>query len=473
MNRTLRIGLEILVFTLAVMLVNLQFPGNPGFLTSAYNPYTLLVLVIAAYYGVYAGFLALFLSVLVIAFPLPEVIAAIHPERTASASREYLLPYARFHIPVMLVTVYVFGFIHNSFRGQIDRYRVLLRKAVRERTRKEREAEILHSVNREFEERVLRQYESISALFAQIKALDTHDLPKTLNLLLQTVERFSRAQKASIWEFNEKTKQLELIANTGWQQEDMISTALSLDDTIEGWVFRNDQLFSIRMLTRISHFQKMESGRNILTFPIHAGKRIWGVLNIEEMPFVKYNLYTEQLLSVTVELAAPALENAVEYAAVIRFADMHPHTGYPSYGQFLPALERELGKGMDQRSAVSLILIEMSNFDQLVEDSDEERVFALFASLLQELQKQTTCLLQPFHYRAQNQIAIICPHLDYDGTSLLCLESLGFISEHPWMLNDRRAAVEVLMGYATQFREPARVTDMLQVAEQLLEMQKV
>ena len=66
----IRIG-ELLVFSIAIGAANLFFPGNPGFFRSSFNPYLLLAMIVAAYYGKYYGLLSLLISSLIIAFALP------------------------------------------------------------------------------------------------------------------------------------------------------------------------------------------------------------------------------------------------------------------------------------------------------------------------------------------------------------------------------------------------------------------
>ncbi|MBN1838111.1 MAG: hypothetical protein JW820_19795, partial [Spirochaetales bacterium] len=75
---TRRIG-ELLLFSTAIGAVNVFFRDNPGFFRGSFNPYLLLALISAVYYGKYYGLASLLISAAVIAFPLPAVLQLFDP----------------------------------------------------------------------------------------------------------------------------------------------------------------------------------------------------------------------------------------------------------------------------------------------------------------------------------------------------------------------------------------------------------
>ncbi len=68
---------------------------------------------------------------------------------------------------------------------------------------------------------------------------------------------------------------------------------------------------------------------------------------------------------------------------------------------------------------------------------------------------------------------MLYPHLDYDGASLFSLETLGMINEKEWTLNEQIVNLEVMIGYASLSEEQLEAEGLLQIAENILEMQKV
>ncbi len=467
-NRTnLRILLEILGFSLVFFLFNFfVFPHNPGFLKGPFNPYTALALIIAAYYGKFFGFISYLLAIVLIMIPVSRNSAPV--EYWA-----YLWRSQSVRMTIVLVGVYILGMIRDSYTARINHYQSITRKEVMEKSKYKKEVVALSAVNNELEERVLRQTESVTSLYTQIKALHTQNLTETLNVLLKTVNKFSWAEKASIWRYDQSTLQLVMIANIGWQSHDYDNSILDIDESIEGWCFRNNMIFSVRMLLEYDNLSKMDKKRNIFTFPINFSSSSWGILNIEEMPFTKYNLYVEKILSILVDLAAPEIERAVEYESVIKFDEINPHTNLPAYSQFYTMLEKSVDKATAGNNHFSIVIIELLNFSELVSDFGEESTFKLIMELLDKLNTLSTNKIDLFHYKESCQLALYYPDIDYDGASMFCLQTLGIINNTSWKIYDRTLVLDAILGYSSFGNQPIPVEELLSVAENLLEMQKV
>ena len=78
-----------------------------------------------------------------------------------------------------------------------------------------------------------------------------------------------------------------------------------------------------------------------------------------------------------------------------------------------------------------------------------------------------------FQYKSVHQLAALYPGLDFDGTSQLCLEILSAINQTNWEIDEKSVDLEMILGYSTLGKEEVGADDMLEVAENLLEMQKV
>jgi len=462
-----RISLEILAFLLAVFLINFFFfSENPGFLNGPLNPYTALTLLIAAYYGKLYGFSTFVLTIILIMVPINKDMNILE-YWIFIWSDQYI------KIAVNLIGVYVLGMIRDSYILRINHYKSITKKEVFEKFKYKNEVEALSAVNNELEERVLRQNESVTSLYTQIKALHTQSLTETLNILLSTVNKFSWAEKASIWRFDPNSNSLVMIANFGWEANDFENSILDMDDSIEGWCFRNNLKFSVRMLLEYDNLLKMDKKRNIFTFPINFSSTSWGVLNIEDMPFTKYNLYVEKILSILVDLASPEIERAVEYESIIAYEEINQFTGLPSYKQFHSMIGINISKAVKGNKTFSVILLEIMNFSSFVKDFGEEKTYKMILSLLDKLNILSNNKIDYFHYKETNQLAIYYPDIDYDGVSLYCLETLGIINNTEWKINDQLLALDAIVGYSSFGHQEISADELLSVAENLLEMQKV
>lgn len=473
-NRGLRLGLELVVLSLAVGGINLLFPQHPGFVSTNVNLYLFASLLVAAYYGRYPGFFTLSLFLVIVLGPLPPALRLIYgPAVAPPGLRQQLLHTGLLPFVAALVGVYLFGFIRDSTRSSQDRLLGRLKRTIREKVVIGRKAEALEEANRELEERVFRQTDSLTALYSQVQNLRSYDLSKALDALLETIERFSRATSASIWEYLPDEKELRLVAHRGGADEARALTKVPVAKSIEGWVVRNDMMYSVRLLSHYVNLQELDDGRNIITLPIKAGSRVWGVLNIESMPFARYNLYTERLLQVIMALVSPALEHAVESETTLAEAEPDRHTGLPTYPQFHAILEKDLYRAEVQKGSLSVIILELANAEELKSEFGSEKYYTLLVRVIDELRTLTQGKAHLYHYQAEHQLALLYPNLDFDGASLSCLEILSMVTSTEWSINEKPVSVDAVVGYASVGEKKQSVDELLDSAEHLLEMQKV
>ncbi len=467
-----RIG-ELLLFPIAIGAVNLFFRDNPGFFRGSFNPYLLLALIVAVYYGKYYGLLSLLFSSLIIALPLPFVLSIFQPGTWSLSYWVDLRSVAPVPMAATLVSAYILGLIRDAQTGRLAKAKERVRLFSRQKGELLKLKRVLETINQELEQRVSRQQDSITALHSEIQELYSLNLDKALETILRTVQRFSGATEVSIWQVHPETKDLHLVVSRGWDESGSRPTVISVENSIEGWVLRNNTVFSVKMLGQYENLRQMDRGHNIMTFPVAEGRKIWGVLNIADMPFAKYNLYTEKLVTMILALAAPALERAVEYEAVVTQAEVHPVTGLAGFTQFFSLLKNTLQGARRDKETLSVLILELTNFDTLSESFGRENALRLVSQLAGQLLILSRNKANLFHYKDENQIAVLYPHLDYDGASLFSLETLSMINEKEWILQEQKVNLEVMVGYASLSEEQLEAEGLLQIAENILEMQKV
>ena len=467
-----RIG-ELLLFPIAIGAVNLFFRDNPGFFRGSFNPYLLLALIVAVYYGKYYGLLSLLFSSLIIALPLPFVLSIFQPGTWGPSYWVDLRSVAPVPMAATLVSAYILGLIRDAQTGRLAKAKERVRLFSRQKGELLKLKRVLETINQELEQRVSRQQDSITALHSEIQELYSLNLDKALETILSTVQRFSGATEVSIWQVHPETKDLHLVVSRGWDESGSRPTVISVENSIEGWVLRNNTVFSVKMLGQYENLRQMDRGHNIMTFPVAEGRKIWGVLNIADMPFAKYNRYTEKLVTMILALAAPALERAVEYEAVVTQAEVHPVTGLAGFTQFFSLLKNTLQGARRDKETLSVLILELTNFDTLSESFGRENALRLVSQLAGQLLILSRNKANLFHYKDENQIAVLYPHLDYDGASLFSLETLSMINEKEWILQEQKVNLEVMVGYASLSEEQLEAEGLLQIAENILEMQKV
>jgi GGDEF domain-containing protein len=470
-----RKALEILAFTLVVSVVNWFFPLNPGFLVGFFNPYSILSLLIAVSYGKYYGFLALGFTAVEVGLGLPLARslgsgAGFAIPRTAWAELGRLAPLP---VAASIIEIYLLGIMRDSLTRKDRAARERLVSLSRDKGLLKRQVRALREANLELEERISRQEDSITSLYSQVQVLASFNLGKALSAILEMTARFVGATRCSIWQHRPEEKSLAFVTGMGWDRGTESSTLLSDEGTIEGWVVRNNSMFSVKMLLSNDALARMDQGRNILTMPITAGRRTWGVLNIEEMPFAKYNLYSERLLQVIMALAGPALERAIEFESVVRQEDVNPITGLPSFPELYAMIQLELARLAVDNGTLAVMVLEVANYRGLADQHGREQVLLLLRDLARVVQEASGGQARVFHYKAEPQLAVFYPKLDADGASLFSLTILEKANSTEWKAKEERVFLEIILGFAARAGAEQSADDLLEAAENLLEMQKV
>ncbi len=464
-NRKLRQAAETIAITAAVFCLNIIFdPDDPGFSALLYTPYITVALFSAVFFSRRFGFLTILAAAAAVAvYCSIDSIVIIRDFHTKDA----------IILSAAVILVYLFGTIRESDRLKLQKTREHLKKTVKElyRTRKISSAQL--EINRELEERITGQRLSITTLYNQMHRMDSLNLGKSLDTLLETVLLFTEATAVTIWAQSQTAGFLYSPASVHINSTYDSSSLLGIDGSIEGWVFRNNRIVSARMINNFEHLQRMDTGKNLITLPIPLNKQVWGVLNIEEMPFVKYNRHTERLLEIIISLAGPALARAVEHDRQIQQSETDTDTKLPLFSQLFSVLERHIASSTEEGARISLLIIEIQNYSNLLTDFPATELKKLFLKLTDEILLETAGLAEFFMYKSDNQMAVLVPGLSSEGASLLCLEILELINSSSWLINGSEVFTEMIIGYSSLGENAQDADGLIQHAEHLLEIQKI
>lgn len=468
MKKSIRIFTEIFLYHLLVFAADFYLPSSPGFSESYFIPYLWGCLILSSLYGMNTGLLYLLVSTLFIYLIVPLSHSFFHGEFFLSLISDIFLK-SRIPLSLALLTVYFLGLIQRHYRYSVERFRERLKVRSSESLNCKRTSRALKTVNREFEERITRQQDSVSALFSQYKKMDSLNTGYILTTMMETIQLFTDVSRASVWRYSRETSFLHLVKTLG--NEDREQDRISLEGTIEGFVFRNNQMYSVKMAVEMKELHKMHSYENIMTIPVLHGRERWGILNIEEMPFEKFSSYSEKLIQLIISLASASLEKALNYESLVNKTNVDRTTGLPLYGQFYQVLEEELKSARRDNSSVSVILFELVNYEELKKAGDSE-VKKLFYQILEGVLSETGHEFYYFCYKEINQLAVIASTLDFDGVSYYALNCIKAFSQGDWELYGRPVNMEVVLGYATRRDENTCAEDLIREAETLLDMSR-
>jgi GGDEF domain-containing protein len=337
----------------------------------------------------------------------------------------------------------------------------------------EKRIRLLERIHQVLENRVSSQKDSITLLHDRVKKLASLNLDEALTTLLDTIALFTGMETGEIWRLNEEQTQLIPASVYGWPSEAIQSATRKLDTTIEGYVFRNKQMFSVRMLLNSAEFDRFDSKKNILTLPIIINGKPWGVLNIQNLPFEQYSRYTESILEILLSLAEPYLRNIIEYENLQNQQDLDPITGYPLFSLLYKNLEDDLERARYEGGSVSLIIMEVTNFDELSEHIDRNQLRRLLFTVKELIDETKRIKTKAFHYKDDNQIALLVYGLDHDGASFFCLDILALLSGYTFEAESQAYPVEFILGFSTSGATVFAADSMIAEAEHLLSVQRL
>ena len=426
-----------------VGLLGLLRPSDPVFAGLGFLPQALAAVLVAALLGALPGALAVAGAVL--ASAAVPALGALAGMRLAAAEPRALFEAARIPAAAALGCVIAAGWLRDSSAHAVTRLLKRVRDLVRRNVQLKKMNSALSTLSEELERRVSGQRDSVSSLYVRIRKMDSLDLDKVLSGLLDAVAAFSQASAAAIYEYDAQAGRLVRLASIG----DGAEEELPLDGRAEGWVFRNDCMFSLKNVDDYLNLTHVDFSHSILAFPLKSGDLPWGVLNVSEMPFYSYNLITEKNLGIVAELASSYIKKAADFRDRVLRHPRNEMTGLPGYGELLRILGGELGRRAERRLPLSVVIVELLAFQELAFAHSGPRAFALLKDFADAAVSDSGARALSFHFREDGQLAFILPDIDRGGASLFCLGISEKAGAGKWLVEGERVSMEIAFGLAS------------------------
>ena len=467
-QRIWRILAESLILASVPAVVSIFFPGDPGFLSIHGMPILLAGPLFTGFYGIRWGLAVALLSALLGFGAAPAILGRLDAAWLNAAAES--LTTAAFLSLFTLIGAGFFKHRFDEFRSSfLTRFRRLSHRA----SAQARVISALEKVNRVLENRVSGQKDSITLLQNQVGKLASLNMNEALETLLETIELFTETRSASIWVPDQATSFLVPVAVRGWKEGEERDTTLDPESTIEGYVFRNRKPFSVRMILDSSEFDRFDESRNVITMPILIKDKPWGVLNIEDLPFERYSLYTESVLSILLGLAEPYLRSITDYEFLHEQSEVDPDTGFPQYPVLWARLEKELERRSFEPGSVSLIVVEMANFEESLATIPRAKLKRHLFQVVDAFGEANRVKYQAYHFKSDSQFAFLVPDLDQDGASFLCLDLLTLCSSLELPLDGEKLPLEMIVGFASSSEGSLEANTLVDKVEHLLSIQRL
>lgn len=306
--------IEPLVLLAALTLINFIWVGdNPGFLGISPHPYWIVVVAISVKYELKQSLIAAFLSIInysVLLFVFHEI----------SLSEYFMFETFK---PVLLFLIFS-TLIGKVRSGQVQK----LSEAINEKTLMEKDLntiqkryEKVSKINSELSERIIYQTCSFSTIYEMAKKMRTSNIESLLPEALQFISEATEAEKCSFYIYNKN--KLELVTSRGWNEQDKKERKEIMRNRLVAQVLKNKEIRAVNDFLNDLDAETPQyiEEEVVVSTPITYGhgNEIFGIINIEKMPFNKFNSDSFNLLKIVANWISDSLEETAETGASLKW----------------------------------------------------------------------------------------------------------------------------------------------------------
>ncbi|MFO8044232.1 MAG: GAF domain-containing protein, partial [Alkalispirochaeta sp.] len=467
-------GYRLAIFTIISLLaVCLDVVLSPqlGFLSVGAMPYLALVVAVAAVSGGGAAVLiaVLILGVVTLVAPLTGEllnipVARINPAALTGEQRVGLV------LGIAVTAAIVYN--RSTLTAGVQQATAGAREAREEADTMRREAAAMETSLRDLYTRHAVEHRSISGLGEQLSRFQSLDRATVLDATLSSTRLMTGASGVVIYQLDEGTLQLTRRAVWPEPDRDRYASTLDIASTIEGWVVRTNQMFTLRYLTEQPELAEIDHGNTIIAVPIRTRGRTWGVLVVGDMPFLAYNQTAEVSLEVVAALAAGGVEQSFGSAGMVAHTTTGSDSaavspagasartpaggpgGGPASGESLvlhdmDSLYRDLETMADAGGQVSLFIVELRGYARQPLTLSHDRQRQLVETVCDRLYLLTSGAARFYRYQLANQFALVGANLGYDAAPYFLLRILETIGGQAWSVDAETVLPEPLVGFSS------------------------
>jgi GGDEF domain-containing protein len=407
--------LEMGVLLAAVIGLNLALdPFDPAYVGVRPHPYLVGVALIASYYGVREGLGAAAMAVAALVLQL--VAQRGLPLGHVVADRAVQL-----HAAWLMGAGYVLGVIRRFGVEQLRDAVSQLTQARRHLSMLEEQHAALKAAKDELEQRIIGQTASVHSLYESVKALESLDLPQVHQGLVRVVASFTGAQQCSLFLADADGRTLRLADTYGWERP-VLELIVPADRGLPGIAIRERRVATVSEIARSGKLDAVTGAPDaagaehpsLLCAPLFVGGRLYGVINVEQIAFQRLTLSTVRMLGMLVDLASPAIDNAVAHqaASAERVTDPHTQLLRPAYG--MKRLGEECLRAQRYKLPLCAMVAEWDGWTALLQQPPERRE-PVIRDLCQAMRAHLRSVDLIAHDELADRFVIVLPLTDLAG----------------------------------------------------------
>lgn len=446
--------IEILLGYAILIAINLfWFRDNIGFVGVKYHPFWIVILLVAARYGFRGGLMA-GLSAAVI---LLALIKTTNPIITAKT----LITYEYLETPLLFIVVGTFlGELRQNQKRKYRDVKTKYETLKKNNTNLIENFKALNDAKKELDTRIIGQEQTVSTLYdaaQDLKSLKEADIyPAVLGILTQ----FVGAEKCSIYMLS--NDKLKLADNSGWEENHNHPTEINLNEGMMGQAFSTKSTTSVNYMLKVENISEFINLNMVVSSPItNNSEQVMGVLNIEKLPFIKFNPQAIRMTSLIADWCGSAIENARTYKETKDKNISDDVTGAYTFSYLNERLTEEFQRAFRYKLILGILFIEIEDFTYITDDFKHD-VLSVLGFVLKNNTRRTDFL---FNYSKPGQFVFVLPHTNNQGIKVLSNKILKEIYEFKFKpYTEEERYLEIKCGIAEFDNKVKSPDDLIKLA---------
>lgn len=446
--------MEILLgFTVMIAINILFFRDDMGFYGFRYHPYWIIILAIAARYGFRGGLMVgitggvMMLSLIKISEP--------------DFAIKELMRFKYLVTPVLFIVVGTFlGELREMQKRQFDKLNNGYKELQESFGVLSIKYDTLSMAKQELDTRIISQEQTISTLYESAQALKSLKEEDIYPAVLKILKDFVSTEECSIYKAS--GEKLKMIANLGWQGGNNHPLEVDIEEGIMGRVISTGKTVSINDVLKADESYNFSDLNLIVSAPITTSEKVvLGVLNIEKMPFVKFNPQSIKIASLLADWCGSALENARTYKETKDRNIADDITGAYTYDYLCKRIEEEFNKARRYKFTFGILVLEIAEYD-LIPEMKRQDILPVFKTVYGSIVRKTDLL---FVGSDPGSFVFLFPFTPIKGINIVRNKLINAIDEFKFRpYDDENKLLEINTGVAEFNDELETYTELIQMA---------
>jgi len=298
----------------------------------------------------------------------------------------------------------------------------------------------LSEAKQELDASVISQKDTLSTLHDAAQALRSLKEEDIYPAVLELLKTYVGVEASSIYVLDGGS--LALKASVG---EGRMARAARIEDLETGMIgkaLQTGRLVALNSLLAETG-ERGFSGENIICVPVlDTAGNIYGIVNIEKIPFVKFNPLALRMTGLIADWCGAALENALIYKDAKDRDITDELTGAYNAAYLYKRLHEEFQRARRYRISLTVMVLELADFELFLPEKKQEALM-LVSQLLKRMIRSVDLL---FRMNEPGRFVLVLPNTDLAGARILRSKIIKEISLFKLQVTSDQALMRIKSG---------------------------